>query len=622
MYHLDNTSGVPEMPTPKETQSISPRWFGESQEQGGISWPGADWFNIIQAELLAVLELLEEEPDKTNNNQIAFIIKRLSELFPEKISSTDGYKEIGTPFGSLDEVIDFPYTITGRVNIKNRRWGAPVEGAEDDTPEAAAANAAAINRMLAAGGRYVELDDRARRVNDTLLYRSEISIYGAGKTTTSLVWTGDDLPVIARPGYANKDTAGFSGINIHNLKIDDRAKERVHYYTVDLFNGNSSGLTNCWINCPGVDDSDGKMVITADRYGVGLGLARKSILPGTRGFVAHLRNSRITNGTLMLNGTDYYVSQCELWGSYRKRAVEISGGGTICGGTQIVPGEEAGLFLFNDNNFDIDTLKLIGVYFDGSTNHDLFTGWGIKSAEGIGLTSAEIYACDFWNMNLGGVNLSKFHSSSLQANFRDCDSDDTGEDDIVIGSIFGSYVYNRHFRGPAPKKSGAERVNLGRPYTLTGLPDFALSSVGGQISHTAQYLDAALINRELFDNLGGSRRTNLQYLTTPSAIAFQGKFLNVAGRAKFSNGSRFIDLTPDATVLPAGTNLDNLVASGPFYTADIATNTSIPSLTGKCMVFVTYITSSFIYQAAIQISTGKQSTRIMNNGVWQAWSPV
>lgn len=622
MYHLDNTSGVPEMPAPKETQSISPRWFGESQEQGGISWPGADWFNIIQAELLAVLELLEEEPDKTNNNQIAFIIKRLSELFPEKISSTDGYKEIGTPFGSLDEVIDFPYIITGRVNIKNRRWGAPVEGAEDDTPEAAAANAAAINRMLAAGGRSVELDDRARRVNDTLLYRSEISIFGAGKTTTSLVWTGGDLPVIARPGYANKDTAGFSGINIHNLKIDDRAKERVHYYTVDLFNGNSSGLTNCWINCPGVDDSDGKMVITADRYGVGLGLARKTILQGNRGFVAHLRNSRITNGTLMLNGTDYYVSQCELWGSYRKRAVEISGGGTICGGTQIVPGEEAGLFLFNDNNFDIDTLKLIGVYFDGSTNHDLFTGWGIKSAEGIGLTSAEIYACDFWNMNLGGVNLSKFHSSTLQANFRDCDSDDTGEDDIVIGSIFGSYVYNRHFRGPAPKKSGAERVNLGRPYTLTGLPGFALSSVGGQLSHTAQYLDAALINRELFDNLGGSRRTNLQYLTTPSAIAFQGKFLNVAGRAKFSNGSRFIDLTPDATVLPAGTNFDNLVVSGPFYTADIATNTSIPSLTGKCMIFVTYITSSFIFQTAVQISTGKQSVRLMNNGVWQAWSPV
>ena len=62
MYHLDNTSGVPEMPEPKDTQTISTRWFGESQEQGGISWPGADWFNIVQAELLAILELAGVNP--------------------------------------------------------------------------------------------------------------------------------------------------------------------------------------------------------------------------------------------------------------------------------------------------------------------------------------------------------------------------------------------------------------------------------------------------------------------------------------------------------------------------------------------------------------------------------
>lgn len=40
MYHLDNTSGVPEMPEPKDTQTISTRWFGESQEQGGNKLAG------------------------------------------------------------------------------------------------------------------------------------------------------------------------------------------------------------------------------------------------------------------------------------------------------------------------------------------------------------------------------------------------------------------------------------------------------------------------------------------------------------------------------------------------------------------------------------------------------
>ncbi|RLM27520.1 hypothetical protein BIY29_02450 [Brenneria alni] len=71
MWHLDNQSGVPEMPEPKPRQSNSPRWFGESEMEGGISWPGADWFNIIQAELLEVLKVAGISPDKTSFDQIS-----------------------------------------------------------------------------------------------------------------------------------------------------------------------------------------------------------------------------------------------------------------------------------------------------------------------------------------------------------------------------------------------------------------------------------------------------------------------------------------------------------------------------------------------------------------------
>lgn len=79
MYHLDNVSGVPEMPEPKDTQSISPRWFGESQEQGGISWPGADWFNVVQAELLNLLEAAGIEPDKKSFDQLSRAIPVLGD---------------------------------------------------------------------------------------------------------------------------------------------------------------------------------------------------------------------------------------------------------------------------------------------------------------------------------------------------------------------------------------------------------------------------------------------------------------------------------------------------------------------------------------------------------------
>lgn len=96
MYHLDNTSGVPEMPEPKEQQSISPRWFGESVEQGGISWPGADWFNTVQAELLNLLKEANISPDKKAYNQLSQAIPVLGDAkIRSDLTSNDGFKLVG-----------------------------------------------------------------------------------------------------------------------------------------------------------------------------------------------------------------------------------------------------------------------------------------------------------------------------------------------------------------------------------------------------------------------------------------------------------------------------------------------------------------------------------------------
>lgn len=95
MFHLDNTSGVPEMPEPKDQQSTTPRWFGESESQGGISYPGADWFNIVQAELLSILQLTEEKPSKEKFDQIATVIKSLSDKIPEQLTEITGASYLG-----------------------------------------------------------------------------------------------------------------------------------------------------------------------------------------------------------------------------------------------------------------------------------------------------------------------------------------------------------------------------------------------------------------------------------------------------------------------------------------------------------------------------------------------
>ena len=365
---------------------------------------------------------------------------------------------------TVGDIVRSPYIITGHASIKAPYFNAPRDGAED--PEAAAANVAAINRMLNSGAKTVELDDKARQVNSPLIYQGSVGIYGSGRETTSLVWTGGDLPALARPDYTNKEAKGFSNVRVRHLKIVDKAPARNSYYTIDLFNGNSSGLDDCWIDCPGRYDADGNQIITSDRYGVALGIARNSTLKGDNGFVFHVRNSRIAKGTLMANGTDGYISGCELWGDFRNRAVEISGGCTVDGGTQIVPGHESGIFLFNDKGYNIDTLKVIGVYFDGSTDVDLFTGWGILSAEGIGLVNANISSCNFWHMNKGGIYVAKIYSSNIKSNaFTDCDSDDTGEDDIYCDDVYGSSIINTHSRSLAPKNNDATRVNLGRNYS-------------------------------------------------------------------------------------------------------------------------------------------------------------
>jgi hypothetical protein len=528
---------------------------------------------------------------------------------------------VNTPIDvSVGEIMMAPSIITGRVNIKNPRWNAPLLYAEE--PEAAAANAAAINMMFSAGGRHVELDTKARCVNSPLIYQSSLGIYGAGRETTSLVWTGGDLPALARPNYTDKDAKGFSNVRVHDLKIVDQALERNSYYTIDLFNGNSSGLDDCWIDCPGRYDADNNQIITSDRYGVALGIARNSTLKGDNGFVFHMRDSRITNGTLMANGTDGYIRGCELWGSFRERAVEISGGCTIDGGTQIVPGHEAGIFLFNDKGYNIDTLKIISVYFDGSTDVDLFTGWGILSAAGIGLVNAKIVGCDFWHMNKGGIYTAKLYSSTIESNnFTDCDSDDTGEDDIYCDDVYGSSIVNVHARGPAPKHNNATRVNLGRNYSITAKAGYPLSVLGGQVSFNTTYARSRVTNPTYARQAGGAFASSFPYGALPDAAARYGEFIVVNGKPYASDGASWRDMSGDTLAMETATDLHALTVSQRYYTSDITMHSNIPAgLTGAAQIEVGYISAGYRVITVISLkASGGIYKQLLTGGTTPTW---
>lgn len=79
MYALDNSSGVTTMPVVKnqQFQPNAPRWFTEGGNGVAPSYPGADWFNIVQAELLGVLTEAHITAEKSNLNQLAKAIKEI-----------------------------------------------------------------------------------------------------------------------------------------------------------------------------------------------------------------------------------------------------------------------------------------------------------------------------------------------------------------------------------------------------------------------------------------------------------------------------------------------------------------------------------------------------------------
>ncbi|MBN6379342.1 hypothetical protein JZM21_33430, partial [Escherichia coli] len=56
MYHVDNNTGVPVMPPVAPVSSQTTLYFTEGGNGIPPTYPGPDWFNIIQSELLKILE--------------------------------------------------------------------------------------------------------------------------------------------------------------------------------------------------------------------------------------------------------------------------------------------------------------------------------------------------------------------------------------------------------------------------------------------------------------------------------------------------------------------------------------------------------------------------------------
>lgn len=169
MYFLDNNSGIPTMPPLGAAQSTTPRWFTEGDGSKGISWPGQDWFNIIQSELLNILQDAGVRPDKTKLNQLTLAVKAiigkealLQKNYLSEISKAgaDAQKKARDALGlgalaTLDAIDDATLTQKGAVQLSS---------ATNSDSETLAATPKAVKAAYdLAGGKFTAVDATTTR---------------------------------------------------------------------------------------------------------------------------------------------------------------------------------------------------------------------------------------------------------------------------------------------------------------------------------------------------------------------------------------------------------------------------------------------------------------------------
>lgn len=77
MFYVDNPTGVPVMPPVAAVSSLTTLYFTEGGNGIPPTYPGPDWFNIIQSELLEILRQANITPDKNTTDQIMTALKKL-----------------------------------------------------------------------------------------------------------------------------------------------------------------------------------------------------------------------------------------------------------------------------------------------------------------------------------------------------------------------------------------------------------------------------------------------------------------------------------------------------------------------------------------------------------------
>ncbi|ECA1969945.1 phage tail protein [Salmonella enterica subsp. enterica serovar Colorado] len=172
MFHLDNNSGISAMPKPAAQQSSATRWFTEGGGNNSPSWPGQDWFNIVQAELLNVLTTAGIAPEKTAFNQLALAIKAI--INKDALLKGNLLSEIRAAGASSQKTARENLDITDAT--LNKKGLTQLSNAVDSTSEAQSATPKAVKTAMDNANARLAKDRNGADIPNVALFLQNVGL--------------------------------------------------------------------------------------------------------------------------------------------------------------------------------------------------------------------------------------------------------------------------------------------------------------------------------------------------------------------------------------------------------------------------------------------------------------
>ncbi|EEG6212030.1 phage tail protein [Escherichia coli] len=232
MFYIDNDSGVTVMPPVSAQRSAIVRWFSEGDGNNVITWPGMDWFNIVQAELLNTLEEAGIQPDKTKLNQLALSIKAI--MNKNALLIKNNLSEIKTAGASAQR--------TARENLDiwdaslNKKGLVQLTSATDSPSETLAATAKAVKIAMDNASARLAKDRNGADIPNKPLFIQNLGLQETVNQASGALQknqNGADIP----------DKGRFlSNINVYSKGEVDKKKGMRQY----AFNAPSNAVGGKW----------------------------------------------------------------------------------------------------------------------------------------------------------------------------------------------------------------------------------------------------------------------------------------------------------------------------------------------------------------------------------------